>query len=264
MTRNFSVLPAIKIGAFLLFLLLLLIHSPSMSQTRIKLDSVKAIEHNLKGQERIDALKYLTQEYAYIDMDSAKLYLSLLADYATQIDDARALAIAALLKGNFLYDEGKYVEAQKYNREALDRSKHIQDTGIIARSYLNIGSTADASGVKDSAIINYLNAIEYFELLEDSVNSAYLKINIGLVFKSLEEYPKALGYYKDALTELVRLKDDFGITTVNTNLASLLIEMNEYDSAIYYGKKGVDGYNNLGYPAYTMFPLRSWRMPTFN
>lgn len=255
MSRGNSVFFSMKFGIFLIATHLMLISKPTISQTRQKIDSVITELPALNGQDRIGALKFLTQEYAYVNMDSARMYLDMLVDYAEQTDDAKALAMAALLQGNFLYDEGQYDLAQKYNQEALATSTRIQDTGIIARSYLNIGATADAAGLKDTALINYLKAIKFFEFLNDSVNVAYLKINIGLVFKSMNEYPKALDYYKKAYHELTLLNDDFGITTITTNLASLYIEMQEFDSARYYGKKGVEGYHNLGFQAYTMFPL---------
>ncbi len=252
MSNGNSVFPSLKLGIFLFFVPIMLIPQPSIGQ---KLDSLVTELPVLKGQNRIDALNFLTQEYAYINMDSARMYLQMLVDYAEQIDDGRALAVAALLKGNFLYDDGQYDLAQKYNREGLTKSISIQDTSVIARSYLNIGATADAAGLKDSAIINYLNAIKFFEYLNDTLNSAYLKINIGLVFKSMSEFPKALDYYKKAYRDLSLLKDDFGITTISTNLASLYIEMQEYDSATYYGNKGLEGYRNLGFTAYAMYPL---------
>lgn len=255
MTRGKSVFPSMKLGILLCFTLIVLCHEPFHAQETSKLDALRSELKTLSGQERIDALNYLTQEYSYINTDTARMYLNELEAYAKKIDDARALAVAALLKANFLYDEGRYAEAQKHNEEALKRSTQLLDTAMIARSYLNIGSTADAAGIKDSAVMNYLNAIEFFEAMEDSINAAYLKMNIGLVFKSMDDYPKALAYYKEAYHELSSLKDEFGVTTVTTNLASLYNEISQYDSAIYYGQQGLDGYAQLGHKAYTMFPL---------
>ena len=66
---------------------------------------------------------------------------------------------------------------------------------------------------------------------------------------------KAKKYYLSALSILREEDDQFGVATVSTNLASVFIENEEIDSALAYAQIGEDGYRNLGYDLYTVFPI---------
>ncbi|MFY0605705.1 MAG: sensor histidine kinase [Cyclobacteriaceae bacterium] len=255
MTRGKSVFDSMNYGILCFLILSTTLISGLNGQYSREVDSLRSIVGTVSASEKITVLKSLSQNYAYINMDTAKKYLDTLTAYADEIKDTKGQTIAALLRGNFLYDVGDYAQAQHYNKKALDLSLSSSDTTIMARAYLNLGSTADAAGLKDSAIVNYVQAVEMFQSISDSINAAYVYINIGLVFKSLKNYDKALYYYHTAYQDLVALGDDFGQTTIATNLGSLYMDLNDLDSARLYAQKGYDGYKSMGYHVYTVYPL---------
>ncbi|MEM6299573.1 MAG: tetratricopeptide repeat protein, partial [Bacteroidota bacterium] len=240
-----------------LFLLILVFSTFQKSvNAQISLDSLARNWGTGTYEEQKKALDYLIKEYAYTNADSARYYLKKLSD-VVKSEDKKGKIMVKMLGSNLLYDQANYDSAVVVNNEALQLANSIQDTSYLSRIHLNFGSFYDALGIKDSAIHHYLRSISLFEALKDEVNVAYLKINLGLLFKSLEEYPKAEQYYLEALEELTALKDDFGTTTVSTNLASMYHARGMHVKAVEFAQKGKEGYENLGYAAYAMYPLET-------
>ncbi len=241
-----------------LLLLLLLIfsvvqaHGQANQQT---LDSLKTGLAKSKVGQKPEFYRELISSYAYINRDSATAYAKRYYNFETKRKDKPGIATALYLIGNLHYDRGEYDQALSNNQQALEIAKEFKDIELLSRIYLNQGSIYDALGVKDSAITNYLSSIALFDSLNDLINVAYLQINVGLSFKSLGQLDKAGEYYLSALSILRKEDDQFGIATVATNLASVFILQKEIDSALAYAQIGEDGYRELGYELYTVFPI---------
>lgn len=239
-----------------LLLLLVLNVSLGLSQTSEKnLDSLKAGLANSHDSLKSGFYRELISSYAYTDRDSASLYAQRFYEFETARKDEAGISTALYLMGNLHYDKGEYDTALTINLKALEIAKKLQDIELLSRIYLNQGSIYDALGIKDSAITNYLFSIALFDSINDQINVAYLQINVGLSFKSLGQLDKARKYYFSALSLLREEDDPFGIATVSTNLASVFIENEEIDSALSYAQIGEDGYRQLGYELYTVFPI---------
>jgi tetratricopeptide (TPR) repeat protein len=143
--------------------------------------------------------------------------------------------IAELEKGNLLFSEKKYAEAQAAYEDILKKNP---DVFII---YKNIGNCY-------FAIENYGKAIEYYQkLIDKQPNSAEVMTLIGNSYVNAKNLEKAMEWYQKIPFE--EIKD---IDTL-FNIGASLTNSNKNDLALKYFQRAVevdpdfaDGYYQLG------------------
>ena len=135
------------------------------------------------------------------------------SDYYALKDPAHALELATQIltqyprKGNETYHieamlnaansekmrSGKQ-EALAYARQAISLSQQIQDQELLMRSYFMKASIFGQDDDKDSSLVAYQQVIDLYKYGMDNyfISSAYT--NIGLVYSSIGNYPKAEEY----------------------------------------------------------------------
>lgn len=108
-------------------------------------------------------------------------------------------ALNLLEQGQKKFDEGKYEEALKYYRGALEISRKLKIPQDITLSLNGIGSAYSVLGRYDEALGYHEEALKISRDLNTPQEIIRSLNGIGIVFGCLGRYDEALGYHKEAL-----------------------------------------------------------------
>ena len=108
-----------------------------------------------------------------------------------------------------------------------------------------IGGTYYLRGDYDLALDNFLEAYQIFEQTSDTSKLIRIISNLGLVYKSLEDYEKSLDYYRSSVS-LTDPKDSVTLSKVYNNIGVVHKRQLNYDSAEYYFTESLGLKEGLG------------------
>lgn len=155
---------------------------------------------------------------------SAKIYFR----KALKRESDFSLAVMAI--GIISEDQGKYKTAEKVYKRFL--KKNPNDTLILSRlvQLLLTQEKIGPGGVPSTA--KYEEIIQYAERLSDyEPDNLNLKVKLGILYKDIKQYPKAIKVFKD----LLKFAPDNDM--ILYYLGSIFQEVKNYQDAIaYYGK----------------------------
>ncbi len=138
-----------------------------------------------------------------------------------------------------LMNSGKFqqaIDTLSYSLQCAEENPepdmdHISECmGLIGVCYTHTKQCEDA--------ISYLEqAVEFDKQLNFHKRVADSKMNIGVNYKNLGLYEKALEHYSDALLQYLGTEDTVRIASLYNNLGALYRSWSEYDKAIEYYEK---------------------------
>jgi signal transduction histidine kinase len=176
---------------------------------------------------------------------------ALLEKFSIQVENLYSPEyIAKSLLGFASYYEqfGDFKQALPYFLKALDQYKQLNDEVNIAYLYNKLGLIYYADGDFISAKNYFMAAFVLFSKHKnEEVTNAYWMqnslSNIGLCYKNLRLYRKALSYYFIALEfcKTAPFKKERAISVIQSNIGVLYGDLKDYDKATNYLKKGISG-----------------------
>ena len=107
------------------------------------------------------------------------------------------------------------------------KTQNDQDTLCLVRSQVGLGELLEAQYNTDNAAQVYQSALDFLKKVKDSSAMGYLRIasdlymKLGDVSHKIKSYPRALEYFKNALTLHSQLASESGSTTDKLNVAIL-------------------------------------------
>jgi serine phosphatase RsbU (regulator of sigma subunit)/Tfp pilus assembly protein PilF len=133
----------------------------------------------------------------------------------------------------------------------LSQSKQLADSALtislksnykkgIAESYKNIGVIYSRQNDYQSALTNYLKALEICESISDKKATGGIYNNIGIIYKDLGIYDKAFDYFLKAVEISKALNNDTGLSINYDNIGSALGKMKKYPDALDYLNKSLE------------------------
>jgi tetratricopeptide (TPR) repeat protein len=156
---------------------------------------------------------------------------------ALQIDNQNTLALAYYAE--ILIDELKFVQAEEYARQALERDDSLMDVNRI------YGQVREALGYYGDAIQSYKKAIEI------TPNMTFLYVYVGANYRHLKQYDLALEYYAKAVTinEQLGVKDPIPYIAIGktySQMGEFFIASRNVEKALRYNPDNPDVYGALG------------------
>ncbi len=137
-----------------------------------------------------------------------------------------------------------YQEAQKLLPNNKDRKSAIIN--------LNIGTIFSSNDPEyfnyDSAIFYYLNSLESFKAINDSVNLSYLYNNLGVLYETKENLKAALDNYQKSLNIKIALNDKFEIARTRMNIGNVFLKEKKYKESLEQYEKSLELAEYLGDP----------------
>lgn len=183
-----------------------------------QLDSLKALLHGEKGDERLIKLYEIASSVQSTNIP----LVNLCADEALRIipDLSDSLRIKAYKAKAFaLFFSNKETEAVPFVLKGLEISRRIksdQETGFLLNFYSAI---CISEGEYGKALEYLFESISFRGLTNEDLGTRYL--NIGLIYYKVHNKQKSIDYYKKALS-VCNLKDyEYGIVLINMGLSYL-------------------------------------------
>ncbi len=156
---------------------------------------------------------------------------------AINLDNQNALALAYYAE--ILIDQQKWVQAQGYITQAVERDPSLMD---VHRVYALLMETL---GRYPEAIQSYQRAIEI------NPNLTFLHLQVGILFRHLKQYEKALDYFAQAATinEQLGVKDPMpyiAIAKTYAQTGDFFIASRNMRKALTFDPTSEDVYGQLG------------------
>ncbi|MEP6929257.1 MAG: tetratricopeptide repeat protein, partial [Flavobacterium sp.] len=245
---------------FRLILLLVFILSCRICKAQnVQIDSLKNVLSITKTDTaKVSQYNKLADLYKEINPDSTLFYANKATALSVKTGYDFGLATANMNKGNAAVILGNYPVALKYFKNAQNEFETVllQNPGKkqiingLARSYASSGVVYSEQSNYTLALTNYEKALALYQKIKDQKSVSKVLINIGIIYKSQQIYPKALHYLKEAYKMQVPLKEENAPITL-TNIGVIYFELGEYKNAIQYYEKAKKGFetnqNNRGF-----------------
>jgi tetratricopeptide (TPR) repeat protein/serine phosphatase RsbU (regulator of sigma subunit) len=204
-------------------------------------DSLKNLLNGLGlDTARVDVLNEIANTLFRVDPDGAIQYANEAKNLAEMISYPSGEALAYKNLGLGYYMQGEYSEAFRNWEPSLELYRELGDDQLVANLLSNMGAVYHSINKNVEAIEHYLPALKIAEEINDSTRIGTLLLNIGVVYsEQASTYDSARNYYLRAIGIGEDL-GDFSIMGIGTvNLGEVYIEMEEYDSALYYFEKSL-------------------------
>jgi len=194
---------------------------------------------SIKGRLALDSLsgeavnQFTRQgfEYLLVDTDSSLAFLSVALDGAQELQDPSLINNAAYWMARAFMIRGEETESFLYGHMSLTFSEQAGDSVRIARSYSFLGIAYKY--VKDfTKAMEYHNkALDFYRMRQDFKKMGTELNNLGLIFEEQGDLDGAERVYTEALSLKVQAKDRRGQAYVKGNLASVAFEKGNIDRA---------------------------------
>ena len=215
----------------------------SYSQSPVVIDSLFSIlKLQKEDTSQVNTLCALAFQLRNSDPDTSIYFGNKALKLASHLKYKMGIAGAQLQLGNALMNQGKYIDALKYNNNA----QHIYEQLLIteefknkdlvkkqkARTYNNIGIIHWYQGNYPVALQNHLTALGIRKEINDKMGIAASYNNIGLVFSDLGNYSAAIENYIAALPIHEEIKDKPSIAATYINIGNIYRNMERYSEAL--------------------------------
>ena len=275
---NRSVEYYIKLLFYVIFLLLF--SEISFAQHSSEIDSLKIVAENspdkdkskeycnlcwkLRNHDPEQALEYgkIALEYAQKFDDTVQILKSYsfvgvcqrnLGDYQSaynSYDEGLAMALKAKNKeqtayfhiniGNLYLYHDEFENAEKHLHEALALGKVINDSSILAYSYLNLGRICISLKNNSRATAYLLECLQIRERTEKEWDKiATVKKYLGDAASADGNFNTALKYYKAAVIGNYDIKDYDLLSDLYGRISEAYLSIGNTDSALVYAKEGL-------------------------
>ncbi|RZJ56187.1 MAG: tetratricopeptide repeat protein [Flavobacterium sp.] len=235
----------------ILFLVLILFCGINHAQN-VQIDSLKSVLNITKADTaKVNHYNKLADLYKEINPDSTLFFANKAALLSIKTDYNFGLATANVNKGNGSIILGNYAVALKYFKDAKTEFQIVlrqnpdfkKAKSGLARSYASTGVVYSEQSNNTLALENYEKALKLYQEAKDQKSFSKVLINIGIIYKFQQDYPKALHYLKEAYKIQLPLKEENTPMTL-TNIGVIYFELGEYKNAIHYYEKAKKAFEN--------------------
>ncbi|MEM7548595.1 MAG: response regulator [Bacteroidota bacterium] len=251
--------------------LILTLDAPSLAQDQAKIDSLLgAYRTSNNPSDKISTLKALFWKYYYTNPNEARRYVDEMEKYSKAKEYISGLWTAYNLfgileygqsrfdsarfwfdKGMSLSDNEEYYEERIYSLNYAGHSYRMESEYSSADSCFfrflqatqgrdddyNLARAHKALAINSQDQNIYSTALQHFLMADSLFNdtlhyeTAEVLQNMGIIYKSLDNYKSARKYAKESLVIYEALNDDYGIYAIQRSLGSLELEIGHYKNA---------------------------------
>lgn len=139
-------------------------------------------------------------------------------------------------------------KANQYMRLGISIQEELDDSIALAGSYDNYGVIKEEEGKLDSATFFYQRSLNFKTVLKDSVGIPYSLNKLAMVQLLRGSPERAKPLLDKAYQRRVSIGDDYGIAENLVYYGEFQMELNRFDSAIYYFNLSIEKATQVGYP----------------
>jgi tetratricopeptide (TPR) repeat protein len=145
--------------------------------------------------------------------------------------------------GMLYFNKSDFFEAITHYQKGLDIFKELKDSSRIASIQNNMGVSFQYVSNYARALDYYLNALTIYERKETtypySGTTAQILSNIGIVYKNLDQYDKALAFQNRALEAFKEMNNKQGMAAAYGNIGVVYDLLSEPENAIEFYLKAL-------------------------
>jgi tetratricopeptide (TPR) repeat protein len=169
-----------------------------------------------------------------------------------QHQNSRDHAEASIFAGIISYESGNDTEALEFLMKALKESEHLKENVLVARSLSNIGMIHEVREDHKNALKYYQKALRYAELADNKMGQGVCLTNIANVYLRVKDYKKSLAYYNRSIILREGLGDKNGMSYTITNIGLVYRAMKDYPEALEHLYRGMTFRKELHSPPLLM------------
>lgn len=174
----------------------------------------------------------LTWYYSTISIDSALYYGGKAIQESRKLGDSTLIAQVYSDVGAVYFRKGDFQNSKKNYLTAYKIRKARKDYKGLAKINNNLANIYEKNQQYKLAMTSFLDALHYFESVNDEKNSHVTKGNIGLLLLKLKNYPKALDYISDVVQYQEENKTTTELCVSCLNLGNVYLQMNDTVNAL--------------------------------
>ncbi|RZK12047.1 MAG: tetratricopeptide repeat protein [Flavobacterium sp.] len=129
--------------------------------------------------------------------------------------------------------------ALNYGSKAIQESKKLNDSILLAQVYSDVGAVYFRKGDFQNSKRNYLQAYAVRKIIKDTKGLAKINNNLANVYLNLQQYELAMKSFLDALNYFESINDELNVNVTKSNIGLLQIQLNNYPKAIKYLKEAI-------------------------
>lgn len=143
-----------------------------------------------------------------------------------------SVAIQQLISEGFALQKSNLDSALIVSDKAIALSKKKQNINCLANSLKLKATTLYFQGEHEKAIALYLDALNQFDKIHDSIGIAEIYNELGTLWKKQGDLQKAESFFDDALQIFIRLKSLSGQANTLNNIGLVLEREGKYEEAL--------------------------------
>lgn len=221
----------------ILFLTILGLSCPVLSQNLQLIDSLKIQLRDAEEQRRFHLLNDLAWEYRWAYPDSTIHYATLASSLGSVLNLSKSLAEPINFIGVAHNYKGNRLMAFEHYDKALNISIAQKDSLQIAHSNNNLGRLFFEQGLLARSYTYFVKALSIFEAINDPTGLAYTYQSLANLYKTQRDYIKAEHNYLRANKIRLDLRNTRDIMSAYLQTARLYEETKEKEKALRYFQK---------------------------
>ena len=211
-----------------------------------ELDSLLNVLPSLTGEKRVDVLNLTGNYLSTIEVTRADSFLVEAYELSSDLDYKKGQVENLLFRGTLYNVQDLLFEADSTSKLALKAAQNSEDSRLLSRAYILMGSLNQRKQRFDLAIEYYLKGIEYAELSGDVDGQIVNLMNIGLINQQLGNLNLADNYFDQALKVALKNNMKFRLAELYLNKAVLEYFKGNLNSSISLNNRALEYFKNFG------------------
>jgi signal transduction histidine kinase/Tfp pilus assembly protein PilF len=174
----------------------------------------------------------LTWYYSTVSIDSALFYGGKAIQESKRLGDSTLIAQVYSDVAAVYFRKGDFESSKENYLVAYKIRKARRDYKGLAKINNNLANIYEKTGDYKLAMAKFLESLQYFERIQDEKNSNTIKGNIGLILLKVKSYPKALKYISDVVKYQENNNLTEGLCVSYLNLGNVYLQMNDTANAL--------------------------------
>ena len=197
-----------------------------------KVDSLKALAQEQIEEERIKTYFSILKEYRnHGSLDSAIHYCNLRIDLCKKYNNSKELAKMYDFLGRLNFMKGDVILAIDAFDRGLKVTERNKNKKLNAHLKNSLGIAFRGIANYEKALSYFFSALEYWEEIDDK-NQYNALLNIGNTYMDLKDYPSAEANFQKALALSRKFQKVRAETKILNSLALLFLELEDYKNAL--------------------------------
>lgn len=225
----------------------LLVFSGQAQNAQQLIDNLKSELGNNPDTKRTATIySDLTWYYSKVAVDSALVYGKKALESSRKLGDSTLLAQVYSDVGAVYFIKGDFQNSKSNYLTAYKIRKARKDIKGLAKINNNLANIYERTFQYKLAMQSFLDALEYFESINDQKNINTIKGNIGLVLFKLKNYPKAIKYLNDEIKYEEDNHIPDGLCVSCTNIGNVYLKLKDTVNALKYYNKALKSCQESG------------------